>query len=181
MKTDVDIVKIHKIKQESTGYKRYIAKVFLNTLYGKFVDDLNEDKDYIERNIIMKNDLNLKKFYNAEKLTIRHGDMVCIFEKRRQRNGYIYKEDDPVSLMLTPKEKEYLSNVIKPFKDRVKNIHKLSCFGQRAEAIAIDVEMDKDFALQLCDTIYLPIFKKGTMYKNLTEAKLYTLKELGLN
>ena len=71
--------------------------------------------------------------------------------------------------LLKKEEKEYLSAVIKPFRDRVKFIAKrimfddYICIGLNDEAIS------------------LPYFKKGTMYKGMELYKKYTLKELGLD
>ena len=70
--------------------------------------------------------------------------------------------------ILTDKEKEYLSNVIKPFRDRVSSISK----DGPLEYITILLDSD-DFA-------FLPNFEEGTMYKGMEEYKKYTLEELGL-
>ena len=79
-------------------------------------------------------------------------------------NGYILEKE-----ILDEKEKEYLSAVIKPFRDRIEFIAKRRmfddyiCIGLNDEAIS------------------LPYFKKGTMYKGMELYKEYTLKELGLD
>ena len=73
--------------------------------------------------------------------------------------------------ILDEKEKEYLSNIIKPFRYRVENIEKFDC-GFDMESIVIYI---KDFAI-----INLPDFKKNTMYQNMKLDKKYTLEELGL-
>lgn len=71
---------------------------------------------------------------------------------------------------LDKKEKEYLENLLRPFKDRVVYIHKTDRVG--GEWIAIFLEDN--------DLISLPCFKEGTMYKGMKLDKQYTLKELGL-
>ena len=72
--------------------------------------------------------------------------------------------------ILDDKEKEYLSNVIKPFRDKVISISKKSAnYGE-----FIDILIDE------AEDIYLPYFKKGTMYKGMETDRRYTLKELGL-
>ncbi len=79
--------------------------------------------------------------------------------------------------ILTKEEKEYLSAVIKPFRDKVKNIIKFSCAMNSHCYIDIVYDDDtwgKDMA------IVMPPFKKDTMYKNMELGKKYTLKELGL-
>ena len=70
--------------------------------------------------------------------------------------------------ILTDKEKEYLSAVIKPFRDRVSSISK----DGPLEYITISMDSD-DFAI-------LPNFEKGTMYKGMETNRRYTLEELGL-
>lgn len=72
--------------------------------------------------------------------------------------------------ILDEKEKEYLSVVIRPFKDKVKYIRK--CCTSRGEYIEIGI---------LNDSAILPYFKKNTMYKGMELEKQYTLKELGLD
>ena len=81
--------------------------------------------------------------------------------------------------ILTKKEKEYLSNIVKPFRDRKVVIEKYE-YPQnehKNECIQISVEFyDKTGG----ETVSLPIFKKGTMYKGLESNKCYTLEDLGL-
>lgn len=69
-------------------------------------------------------------------------------------------------------EKEYLSYVIKPFRNRIKYFYKYSCANGDSEAI---IAITKD-----CDYLDLPRFKKGSMYKGMEPDKKYTLEELGL-
>ena len=91
-------------------------------------------------------------------------------------NLEIVKLSKPI---LTEKEKEYLSAVIKPFRDRRVVIKKYE-YPQnehKNECIQISVEFyDKTGG----ETVSLPIFKKGTMYKGLESNKCYTLEDLGL-
>ena len=78
--------------------------------------------------------------------------------------------------ILAEKEKEYLSNVIDPFKDRVICIKK--CEDEQDEYIGIQL---KYYANEMVrDTLILPSFKKGTMYSKMETDKEYTLEELGL-
>ena len=70
--------------------------------------------------------------------------------------------------ILDEKEKEYLNNVIKPFKNKVIFIQKDSSrFG---DFIKIGIKNDID--------INLPFFEKGKMYKGMELDKKYTLTEL---
>lgn len=66
-------------------------------------------------------------------------------------------------------EKEYLRAVIKPFYKRVINIRKARYFG--VEYILINLNDD---------SIILPYFKEGKMYKGMEPNKSYSLQELGL-
>lgn len=77
-------------------------------------------------------------------------------------------EQEYKSPILDDVEKAYLSAVIKPFRERIKYIRKI--VFQR-EFLKIHLEDE---------TISLPYFKKGTMYKGMEEGKCYTLEELGL-
>lgn len=74
--------------------------------------------------------------------------------------------DKPI---LDKKEKEYLENVIRPFKDRAVYILKRNeTYGEW-----IKIHLDYDY-------FSLPYFEKGTMYKGMKLDEQYTLKELGL-
>ena len=78
--------------------------------------------------------------------------------------------------ILDDSEKEYLSNIIKPFKDRVISIRKIDDPGE--ECLLIYVEHFKDKSNG--ETFTLPSFEKKTMYKGMELGKRYTLEELGL-
>ena len=73
--------------------------------------------------------------------------------------------------ILDNEEKEYLRNIIKPFKDKVNYITKV-------------VNENNDYFILIDITnanIYLPPFKKdSSMYKNMEPIKFYTLQELNL-
>lgn len=69
-------------------------------------------------------------------------------------------------------EKEYLSNVIKPFRDSVISVCKHRV--RECEYIAIKYsDIEKGFT-------FLPFFKKDTMYKGMELDKEYSLEDLGL-
>ena len=87
--------------------------------------------------------------------------------KRLIKYKTIYKREE---LILDEKEKEYLSNLIRPFRDEVQNIAKIT------------VSIEKEY-ISIClnnDTVLLPNFKRNTMYKNMEANKEYTLEKLGL-
>lgn len=81
-------------------------------------------------------------------------------------NGYIIGKE-----ILDEEEKEYLSAVIRPFRDRVNYIAKKEA---RKEYIQIVLKKDNE-------CLFLPYFEKDTMYKGMEADKKYTLKELGLD
>ena len=72
--------------------------------------------------------------------------------------------------ILDEKEKEYLNNIIKPFRNRVTYIGKRK--WQDSEYIKIGIINNIN--------ISLPFFTKSTMYKGMESDKKYTLSELGL-
>lgn len=78
--------------------------------------------------------------------------------------------------ILDEKEKEYLSNIIKPFGNRVIDIKKVGYCG--TGFIAIGVVNAIDNFTREC--INLPSFKQNTMYKGMKENYSYTVKDLGL-
>lgn len=88
--------------------------------------------------------------------------------KRPIQYETIYKREEPI---LDDKEKEYLSNVIRPFRNRVKRIIKILDSCSNTASILIQLNDDH---------ISLPDFKENTMYKNMESNKKYTLEELGL-
>ncbi len=82
-------------------------------------------------------------------------------------NGFIVEKE-----ILDDAEKEYLKNVIKPFKDKISNISKEpSILGKKFICINFKNE----------EFMCFPYFKKETMYKGMELEKQYTLKELGLD
>ena len=80
-------------------------------------------------------------------------------------NGYIVEKE-----ILDEEEKEYLSNIIKPFRNKVEYIVKETSSDN--EYITISIKNDSDLSF--------PNFKKGTMYKGMEIEKEYTLEELSL-
>ena len=81
-----------------------------------------------------------------------------------------YKVIKPI---LTKEEREYLSMVIKPFRDEIEYIHKFTCPNSKKEYL---MGFIKDIGYHL----ELPPFIKGTMYCGIELGKEYTLEELGL-
>lgn len=82
--------------------------------------------------------------------------------------------------ILDRKEKQYLQNVIKPFRNRVKYITKETEINAY-ESIVMDVINPLNASFYFgTEYINLPYFKQGTMYNNMEVGKKYTLEELGL-
>ena len=86
-------------------------------------------------------------------------------------NNWLLKEhEEPI---LDDIEKKYLSNVIKPFRDRVTSISKEKDGGKKGYYIEISL-IDYDY-------VFLPYFKESTkMYTGMKLNQKYSLKELGL-
>lgn len=82
-------------------------------------------------------------------------------------------EEEYVPDILTDKEKDYLSALIKPFRNEVECIEKVESYYGENEFIHITMKKDDDY----CE---LPDFENGTMYKGMEANKKYTLEELGL-
>ena len=84
-----------------------------------------------------------------------------------------YKED-----ILDEKEKEYLSAVIKPFRDRITYIAKVE--EDTHWFYWIMIRVDIGFLNDYYDFCLPPFEETSSMYKNMEVVKEYTLKELGL-
>ena len=86
--------------------------------------------------------------------------------------------------MLTSEEKEYISAIIKPFKDRVLYISKCSKNDVEIADLCIAVKTTSILSQKYANTIeyvILPIFKIGTMYNGLVTDKEYSLTDLDLD
>lgn len=83
-------------------------------------------------------------------------------------NNTVVKTSKPI---LDDAEREYLSTVIRPFRDKVKFIRKCKTLLESRGWITIDTETD--FAI-------LPLFEKDKMYIGMEYDRHYTLEELGL-
>lgn len=81
---------------------------------------------------------------------------------------WVRKEYKPQ--ILDKVEKRYLSNIIRPFRDKVIGIVKRECNAEEYIEIALKNEAG----------INLPFFAKGSMYKGMKVERPYTLKELGI-
>lgn len=131
-------------------------------------DDLEDGKKYEDR--YFKDCMRFKGFKEVDEIDKYNSYYTkqMLEEVKRPVYQTIYKREKTI---LDDTEKEYLSSVIKPFRDRVKRIIKVldSCNN----TAFILIQLNDDY-------ISLPNFKENTMYKNMKSNKKYTLKELGL-
>ena len=156
-----DKVKLNKKVKEfkhgkgSVSYDE-IGKIIKINIYGHIIVDFPTNHSWIglEKELVL---VGRQKFF--KKLP---NDFTGTIEVE---NGYIVEKE-----ILDEEEKEYLSNVIKPFRDKVECIVKK--IFENEEYIKIVIKNDSD--------LFFPNFKKGTMYKGMEEDKRYTLEELGL-
>ena len=90
----------------------------------------------------------------------------------------IIKVEQPI---LDDIEKKYLSNIIKPFRNKVIGITKYD-YSTNGEYIHIKLKRTispVDYFIPL-ECIDLPVFKRGIMYKGMELDREYSLKELEL-
>lgn len=130
-------------------YYLYYGEGLFEYKFGNCKNFLNDEVEIIEEN---------KKFF--KKLPNDYTGTIEV------ENGYIVEKE-----ILDEEEKEYLSAIIRPFRDRVNYIAKK---GVRKEYIQIVLKKDNE-------CFFLPYFEKDTMYKGMEADKKYTLKELGLD
>lgn len=104
-----------------------------------------------------------------------------VYNKDSYSDKFLNQETEIEIDILDKVEKEYLRNVIKPFKNNIQYIIK------QTGPDYSDTEYITTFINSITDTdwldqeyIVVPFFKKGTMYKNMEIGKKYTLEELGL-
>ena len=98
----------------------------------------------------------------------------CALEGMVLGKTYTWKElglYDVNKGILSDKEKEYLSAVIKPFRDKVKYIKKYKDEGGYEYIVIVFVNYER---------LVFPNFKKSTIYQGMEANKKYTLEELCL-
>ena len=107
---------------------------------------------------------------------VGYSNQCYVIKVGSYRWNFTVNDLEEVKDILDEKEKEYLSNVIKPFKHKVKGIRKSEICDNEDNQIKEYIEncIENDY------TIDFPNFKKNTMCKNMKINKQYTLKELGL-
>ena len=97
----------------------------------------------------------------------------CIFLGSNCRDSAMdWLNSECKETILTDEEKTYLSSVIKPFRDKVRYILKIS-----------DDDWAKEYIIMFTNelgNVTLPRFDKNTMYKGMKLDRYYELEELGL-
>ncbi len=173
-----EIVKIIRVKN---GF--YVCMSSKKDIWG-----LNDD-EFIEVKFT-KSDLK-----HGDKCTLKNGQVVFVdksstygFDSIDEQlrffndNVSIVKVERPVKYetvferkeeILDKTEKEYLANVIRPFRHKIKTIEKTTRIGGSSLCYL-------NILLENNDMANLPDFKKNSMYKGMEVNKEYTLKELGL-
>ena len=139
------------------------GKIFFRVKEKEGIDDFTDDTNRIV--------YDLKTFKDNWPDGV-HGKIIKIEEPEYKT---VYEKDKEI---LDKEEKEYLSAVIKPFRNRVESIQKKYFLGK--EYIKINIKPKTQNNSSLIDDMLLPYFKQGTMYKGMKLQKEYTLKELGL-
>ena len=99
-------------------------------------------------------------------------DVIKVERPTRYETVYERAEEEKKEI-LDKVEKNYLTNVIKPFRKRVKFIRKIESLTFSAEKELLQIQLNDD-------DIALPYFEKNTMYKGMKLDKDYTLEELGI-
>ena len=104
-----------------------------------------------------------------------------VYNKNSYSDKFLNQETEIEIDILDKVEKEYLRNVIKPFRNNIQYIIKQTGpnhFNTEYITIFINTTPNIDWVGQ--EYIVFPMFKKGTMYKNMEVDRKYTLEELGL-
>lgn len=144
------------------------------------------------KELIKLRDMTIEQWddYKSNKCNYRCNDCAfygakCLLSCNRQswiHNKNIYSDkflDRKIiietSNVLDKEEKEYLSAVIKPFRDRVINIKKVGI----SDKYFISIKIHSSFNLSQIECTDLPIFITD-IYKGMEVDKCYTLEELGL-
>ena len=125
------------------------------------------------KNEIKKQYEDYKKYSNSDTFTQDLADVLfAIWKKHRTTRGDLLDWLCEEHSILDKEEKEYLSAVIKPFRDRITCISKEQTLGETKERIIIKYDNDSRMAL--------PFFEKSKEYMGMEIDKEYTLEGLGL-
>ena len=123
------------------------------------VRDCSDDDDYERTYIITISGKDLYKYITTNELSYLEVMLKWLDMEHKE----------PI---LSDAEKQYLSAVIRPFRNEIKSIEKYKNWSNNSECI--------HFYTKKGDFFYLKDFKLGTMYKGMKAGHCYTLEELGL-
>ena len=118
------------------------------------------------------------------KLTVNglyyYDNTTFTWEKSWLLDGILTGQRKIIKPILTEKEKEYLSAVIKPFKDKVAYIAKQQ--GFKYQGFMYSEKLSVEFIIIYIDDekIILPSYEAGKMYKGMKLMEKYTVEDLGL-
>ena len=134
---------------------------------------LNKEKYKDELEDILAKTVAVSKSGKIYKCTDRGNCKDCIFRDVACVGGARnWLNSECKETILTDEEKTYLSSVIKPFRDKVRYILKIS-----------DDDWAKEYIIMFTNelgNVTLPRFDKNTMYKGMKLDRYYELEELGL-
>lgn len=159
---EIIILKIERLQTIYEAPKQILDKEEKDIILkkGDVVCFENGDRHIINADRLAKNYM--------KAVNVKYGDIIKIERPVKYETICEAPYKAPI---LDKEEKEYLENVIRPFRDRVVYIEKTLNY-KNMHHISIECKNR--------DVSYLPSFKKGTMYKEMEVDKEYTLKELGL-
>ena len=153
------------------GYYDDESKVKINSR-NSYIKESGGSMTELKDIVLKKGDIVV--FKNKTEKLIMNEDVIApqyfnIFEiKRPVKYKVIYEAPKQI---LDKEEKEYLENVIRPFKEYKQIIKKV--IGFYTQYITIDLVTQSD-------TIHIPIMESGMKFRGMELNKEYTLKELGL-
>lgn len=169
-----------------------ITQVEKDVPYPYMLKDLYEAFSEDELELVRKERFTKADLKDGDKCILKNGQVIFVDKTSDYGFSNIDKQlkyfNDDVSIVrverpvkyetmferekeiLDEAEKKYLSDVIRPFKGKVKSICKISAPEDEFISISLKGDVSMNF----------PHFEKGTMYKEMKSFKEYTLKELGL-
>lgn len=108
-----------------------------------------------------------RRVFGRIKIDLEKAGIIKIERPTQYETVFERKEE-----ILDKAEKKYLSNVIRPFRDKIEAIYKYKLINSNKEFISIRIKN--------CTDLDFPGFQEMTKYKGMKINKKYTLEELGL-
>lgn len=184
-------------RHENCEYNNTIGKIIgidANIDFPYVLEDCDEIFREDELELVQERQFTKTDLKKGDKCTLKNGAVIFFGHECNYRfnnldeqlryacndNASIVKVERPTHYktvferkeeVLDETERKYLADVIRPFRDKVKYIYKGQEWSNIKEFIHIELKED---------TLDLPYFKKGTMYKGMKIDRKYTLEELGL-